>query len=338
VIQWATGNVGSRALRMVIEHPRMELAGLWVSSAEKAGKDAGELCGLRPTGVTATNSLEEIAALDADCVLFMPQGTDWDALCTLLASGKNVVTTRGDFHHPAMMKPQNRSRIEEACRKGNTSIYSTGSSPGFVTEALAIPLLSLQREHGLLTIDEYADVSSRNSPDMLFHIMGFAAPMGPFDQRRAEHLKGDFGSSLSQIAEAIGLPCDEVDAVGELSASRQDIEIAAGRVPGGTVGAMRTTITCRHQGRDILRFRANWYVTPDIEDDWDLRESGWRVTTEGDTPVKVDIYFPVSPQDYAAYTPGLTAHRPINAIPAVCAAEPGIRTTVDLPQIVPLFS
>ncbi|MFD2136297.1 hypothetical protein ACFSLT_16280 [Novosphingobium resinovorum] len=50
--------------------------------------------------------------------------------------------------------------------------------------------MSLQREHGLLTIDEYADVSSRNSPDMLFHIMGFAAPMAPFDQCRAEHLKG----------------------------------------------------------------------------------------------------------------------------------------------------
>ena len=100
---------------------------------------------------------------------------------------------------------------------------------------------------------------------------------------------------------------------------------------------MRTTITCKHEGRPVLRFRANWYVTTDIEDDWRLRESGWRVTTEGDTPVKVDIYFPVPEEDYAAYTPGLTAHRPVNAIPAVCAAEPGIRMTVDLPQIVPIF-
>jgi len=51
VVQWATGNVGSRALRMVIEHPRMELVGLWVSSANKVGKDAGELCGLAETGI-----------------------------------------------------------------------------------------------------------------------------------------------------------------------------------------------------------------------------------------------------------------------------------------------
>lgn len=338
VVQWATGNVGSRALRMVIEHPSMELAGLWVSSPEKVGKDAGDLCGLAETGIKATNSVDEIVALDADCVLFMPQGTDYDALCALLASGKNVVTTRGDFHYPPMMDPAKRARIEEACARGGTSIYSTGSSPGFSTEALAIPLLSLQREHGLLTIDEYADVSSRNSPEMLFQIMGFAAPMAPFDQRRAEHLKGDFGSSLSQIAEAIGLPADEIEAFGELSATKNDLQIAAGTVPAGTVGAMRTTITCKHKGKAVLRFRANWYVTTEIEDDWDLRESGWRIVTEGDTPVKVDIVFPVPEEDYAAFTPGLTAHRPINAIPAVCAAEPGIRTTVDLPQIIPLYS
>lgn len=337
VVQWATGNVGSRALRMVIEHPRMELAGLWVSSPDKIGKDAGELCGLPETGIKATGSLDDIVAIDADCVLYMPQGTDWDAVCALLASGKNVVTTRGDFHYPPMIDPAKRQRIEEACAKGGTSIYSTGSSPGFITEALAIPLLSLQRGHDLITIDEYADVSSRNSPEMLFQIMGFGAPMAPFDQRRAEHLKGDFGSSLSQIAEAIGLPADEIEAVGELSATRQDLQIAAGTVPAGTVGAMRTTITCKHQGKPVLRFRANWYVTTDIEHDWDLRESGWRVVTAGDTPVKVDIAFPVADEDYAAYTPGLTAHRPINAIPAVCAAAPGIRTTVDLPQVIPLY-
>ncbi|QDK32268.1 dihydrodipicolinate reductase [Sphingomonas sp. IC081] len=338
VVQWATGNIGSRALRTVIEHPRMELVGLWVSSPGKIGKDAGALCGLPATGVTATGSLEDIVRLDADCVLYMRQGTDWDELCALLESGKNVVTTRGDFHNPRLMDKDLRARIEAACARGGVSIYSTGSSPGFVTEALAIPLLSLERRHGVLTIDEDADVSSRDSPEMLFQVMGFGAEMAPFDQRRAEHLKGDFGSSLSQVADAMGLEIDAVEAFGELSATRKDLTIAAGTVPAGTVGAMRTTITCLHKGEPVMRFRANWYVTTDIEQDWDLRESGWRVTTGGDAPVRMEITFPVAPEDYAAFTPGLTAHRPVNAIPAVCAAPPGIRTTVDLPQIVPIFA
>lgn len=342
VIQWATGNIGSRALRRVIEHPDLDLVGLWVSSPDKAGKDAGELCGLGPVGIAATNSTAELVATDADCVLYMRQGIDWDEVCALLASGKNIITTRGDFHYPAMINPANRARVEEACRQGNASVYSTGSSPGFITEALPLPLLSLSRRLDLLTIDEFADVSSRNSPEMLFEVMGFGQPMAPFDQRRAEHLKGDFGSSLSQTAEAVGLPLDEITAFGELSAARHDVEIAAGVVRAGTVGAMRTTITGLHRGRPVARFRANWYVTTDIaahgaEEHWNLRESGWRVTVEGDTPLLVDIMFPVAPEDYAAFTPGLTAHRPVNAIPHVCAAAPGIRTTADLPQVIPTF-
>ncbi|PEQ11850.1 dihydrodipicolinate reductase [Novosphingobium sp. PC22D] len=339
VIQWATGNVGSRALRRVIEHPDLELVGLWVSSDTKVGKDAGDLCGLDPVGVTATNSVSDLIAMEADCVLYMRQGTDWDEVCAILESGKNIVTTRGDFHYPAMLPPDVRARVEAACAKGRASVYSTGSSPGFITEALTIPLLSLARSHELLTIDEFADCSSRNSPEMLFHIMGFGQPMAPFDQRRAEHLKGDFGATLSQIAEAVGLKLDAIEAKGELSAAKKTFEIAAGTIEAGTVGAMRTTITGIRGGKPVLRFRANWYVTTEIEDEsWDLRDSGWRVRTEGDTPLLVDIHFPVPEEDYAAFTPGLTAHRPVNAIPVVCAAPPGIRTTVDLPHVIPRFA
>ena len=46
VVQWATGNIGARALRAVIEHPKLTLAGVYVTSEQKAGRDAGELCGV----------------------------------------------------------------------------------------------------------------------------------------------------------------------------------------------------------------------------------------------------------------------------------------------------
>lgn len=338
VIQWATGNVGSRGLRTVIEHPEMELVGLWVSSEAKVGKDAGELAGIAPIGIKATNSAADLIALDADCVLYMRQGVDWDEVCAILESGKNISTTRGEFHNPKMMDQTARARVEEACRKGGTSIYSTGSSPGFSTEAMIIPLLSMQRRLDCLTIDEFADVSSRNSPEMLFRIMGFGAPMGPYDQRRADHLKYDFGNSLAVVADAMGLSFDAVEAFGELSPVTEDVHIAAGTVPKGTVGAMRTTITGLHKGKPVLRMRTNWYVSNRIEADWELLHSGWRVVMEGDTPMNILITYPeMSAEDYAAFTPGLTAHRAVNAIPMVCEAAPGIRTTVDLPQVIPHF-
>ena len=52
VIQWSTGNVGAHTLRSIVLHPELELAGLWVHSPDKVGRDAAELCGLEePTGV-----------------------------------------------------------------------------------------------------------------------------------------------------------------------------------------------------------------------------------------------------------------------------------------------
>lgn len=333
VVQWATGNIGSRALAAVIEHPGLELAGLWVSNPAKLGRDAGTLCGLPETGIRAVGTLEEVLAIPADCVLYMRQGTDIAELCQLLASGRNVVTTRGDFHHPPHMDPAARAAIEQACAAGGSSIYSTGSSPGFVTEALAIPLLSLSRRLDCLTIDEYGDVSSRNSPELLFEVMGFGQPMAAFDQSRAAHVKADFSGSLAQLAAGIGLDIDEWRAFGEYSAARADTVIAAGTVPAGTMAAQRVTVDGLYRGTPRLRFRANWFVTTDIADAWQLRESGWRIRVEGDTPLDVEITFPVAPENYAAFTPGLTAHRAVNAVAAVCAAPPGIRTTVDLPQV-----
>lgn len=340
VIQWATGNIGGRALRTVIEHPAYDLVGLWVSSPEKAGKDAGELAGLEPVGILASNSAEAMIALEADAVLYMRQGTDIDELCKLLASGKNIITTRGDFHHPASMNADVRARIEEACAQGGTSVYSTGSSPGFVTEALILPLLSLSRQHGCVTINEFANMSSRNSPDMLFNIMGYGVSAGQFNQGMLEHVKADFAGSLAQIAESIGLPLDEVTVQGEKAVANEDVTIAAGTIEEGTVGALRIIVTGLHKGEAVIRFIANWYCTDNVADaeDWDFRESGWRVHVEGDTPLKVDITYPVAPEDYAAFTPGLTAHRAVNAVPMVCEAAPGIRTTVDMAQVIPDLS
>ena len=317
----------------------MELVGLWVHSLDKAGSDAGDLCGLPRTGVLATNDVAAIIATPADCVLYMRQGTDIDELCALLESGKNVVTTRGDFHHPRTMDADVRARVEAACRAGDTSIYSTGSSPGFVTEALPIPLLTMSRRLDCLTIDEFADMASRNSPDLLFNVMGYGVSPGQFDQRKVDYVKHDFATSLHQLADALGIEIDDWHAFGELSAATQDTPIAAGLIAAGTVAAQRITIEGRQNGTACLRFRANWYVTSDIEaTDWALRESGWRIRVEGDTPMEVNITFPVSPEDYPNVTPGFTAHRAVNAVSVVCAAEPGIRTTMDMPQVVARFS
>jgi 2,4-diaminopentanoate dehydrogenase len=334
VVQWATGNIGAYALRAVIGHPDMILAGVYASSPGKAGKDAGDLCGAGPTGIAVTGDADEILALGADCVLYMPLLGDVGDLCRLLASGANVVTTAGVFHHPPSLDPAVRAQVEAACQRGGSSIHSTGSSPGFISEAVPLVLTSIQRRLDALIIEEFADLSARDTPELLFGLMGFGQPATEMDPRRVAHAKMSFGPSLRQVAGALSIPLDDVTASGEVATARRAVRIAAGPLAAGTVAAQRLTVSGLRDGQPVLSFRATWYCTPDLDPAWDTRVSGWHLTVDGDAPLDIDIRFPVPLDQMASVFPAYTANRAVNAVPYVCAAPPGIHTTADLPQIV----
>ena len=333
VVQWATGNIGTRALREVIRHPALELAGVLVYDPAKAGVDAGELCGEGPVGVIATDDRAAIRALGADCVLYMPRIFDIDDVVALLDSGTNIVTTRGElFGGGHRLGDEPRQRIVDACAHGHSSIYATGSSPGFISETLPLALLSLQRHVESIEIDEFADMSRRDSPHMIFEQMGFGKPLDSYDPRRAAYLVGEFSPSLALLAEAAGRPVEAWTGRGEVAAARETTQLVAGELPAGTVAAQRTTVVgTTEQGVEIIRFSANWYCTTDTEPAWDLRPTGWRVRVHGDAPFDVDLTFPVPVEDLGSVTPAYTANRPVNAVAYVCAAPPGILSTTDLP-------
>lgn len=331
VAQWATGNIGAHAIKAVVEHPQMELVGLWVHSDSKVGRDAGELAGLgRDLGVKATHDVETIVALKPDCVLYMPQHLNLDEVCRLLETGSNIVTSVVEFHDPDTLDPAIRTRVEDACRKGGTSIHSTGSSPGFISEVLPFALTTLIRRLDCYTIDEFADMSSRDSPQMIFDVLGYGKKPGTFDERQIAHIRESFGQSLRHTARALSMPLDRFEASGEFGVTRGRVEIAAGVLEPGTVGALRISVNGFRGDKVVMRFRANWYCTRDLEQDWDLRDTGWRVQVEGDTPLDVAISFPCSAEDYPKISPGFTAHPVVNAVPAVCEAEPGIRAAAEL--------
>ena len=339
VAQWATGNVGSRALRHVIEHPQMELVGVWVSNPAKVGKDAGELAGTAATGIKATNSIDDILAAKPDCVLYMPHVCNVDEVCQILESGANVVSTRMEFQNPAARDPAMAARLEAACAKGGTSIHASGSSPGFVTEALPIVMASIQRRWDKLTIDEFADCSSRNSPEMIFDMMGFGRPPSSANEAQLAHKELSFGPSLQLTMTAVGLPVERWELSGEQGIARNDVQIAAGVVPKGTVAATKSIIRGYHGGRLVVEMATTWFVSTDVDtsdgEEWEFRTpSGWHVVLMGDCPLDMSISYPCADEDYAEMTPGLTANRPVNAVPFVCEAAPGIRTTTDLPQII----
>ena len=350
VVQWATGNTGQRAMREVIRHPSLDLVGVLVYNPEKNGVDAGKLCGESPTGVKATTDRDAVLKLKADCCIYMPRATGrgqtragltedqvTDDLEALLGSGTNIVSTCTDlFAGGVRMNDKNRARLLAACKRGNSSVWTSGSDPGFITETLPMALLSIQRRVDLIEIEEFGDLSRRPSAHMVMEQMRFGKPLAEFDpERRKNHLFGEYQPPLSVLADVAGFTIDEWIGEGGVAAAKQDLTIVAGQIKKGTAAAQRIIITGRIGGVDRVRFTQYGFVSMDVEPDWGLQPVGWRIRIHGDAPMDVRMPFPVSLDDMGMYVPAFNANGPVNAIPYVCAARAGILTTEDLPHIVP---
>jgi 4-hydroxy-tetrahydrodipicolinate reductase len=238
------------------------------------------------------------------------------------------------------MDPEVRRRTELACRKGNSSIHATGASPGFSSEALPLVVTSMSRHMDSMTIDEYADIPASCPDVQVVDGMRFGRQAGEkFDPHLLAHISHGFEQSVSVIAKGLGLKLDKFDVSGETANARARFLLPGGTpIEKGTVAAQRITVSGIVNGKPMIRYRLNWYCTTEVDTDWDLRRSGWRVLIEGETPIDINVIFPLAKEKVSPAMAGITAYRVINAVPYVCAADPGILTTVDIPNIAPKMS
>ncbi|MFY9917349.1 MAG: dihydrodipicolinate reductase, partial [Mycobacterium sp.] len=124
VVQWTTGNVGKSAVEAIAKNPTYELVGCYAWSKDKAGVDVGELVGIEPLGVKASNDVDELLALKPDCVIYNPMWINVDELVTILSAGVNVVTSASFITGDNL--GEGRDRIEEACRQGGSTMFGSG--------------------------------------------------------------------------------------------------------------------------------------------------------------------------------------------------------------------
>src|SRR5215831_4214806 len=162
VVQWTTGNVGKQSAIAIARNPALELVGCYAWSADKVGRDVGELCGLDSLGVTATNDIDALLALRPDCVVYNPMWASIDELVRVLQAGVNVVTTAA-FINGRRLGPD-RKRLVEACERGRASLFGTGINPGFA-ELLSIVVAGVCDRIDKVTVSEAAHTGAYDSPD-----------------------------------------------------------------------------------------------------------------------------------------------------------------------------
>lgn len=337
VIQWATGVVGRYALRSILERPDLELVGVVVHNPEKAGIDAGELAGLEPTGILATDDPQAILGVDADCVSYMAAPSaffgpdpdlDADRLCSILESGKNVVTTSG-FLYPAAQGNDLLARLQQACERGGTTLHGTGVNPGFIGDLLPLVVSGLSARIDGIYARESSDMTRYASQGVIVDSMGFTKAPGEYDagvDAFRRFMYSCFVESIHLIAEGLGVVVDEVRAHDEHLLADERLVIAAGVVEPGTVCASRWEYTGIVGGRPLITLEAAYAVHPDRVRAW--HRPGMVVRVDGQPTISIDLG-----EEWNRNMLLSTAAHAVNAIPAVCDAPAGVRSVLDLPLL-----
>lgn len=339
VIQWATGGVGRAAIQGIADHPELELVGCWVHSPKKAGRDAGEIAGVGRLGVVATNDVEAILALDADCVLYSPLLADAVEVERLLRSGKNVVTPLGWFFP---WKSLDVAALEAACHVARVTLHGTGIHPGGITERFPLMVSALSRAVTHVRAEEFSDLRTYAAVEVVRDIMLFGkTPEEARQSPMVDLLAMGFNQSLDMVATALGVELDaEKRARHEIAVATAPIDSPIGPIPPGRVAAQRFTWEGTVRGESFVVARTNWFMGEEhLDPPWSFGPEGERFEVEvrGDPPVRVTFHelHPASIAEGLERNRGIvaTAMHCVNAIPYVCRAEPGIKTYLELPLV-----
>lgn len=347
VAQFGTGFVGHFALRAIIEHPELELVGVWVYSKDKVGRDAGSIAGIGPTGVLATDNVDEIIALKPDCVCSAAGGDgreQWmaDAHCRFLEAGINVVSSS----IVAMIDPQaHRDRtlahqLEDAAIRGGASYFTSGVEPGFMSDVIPLTLTGCSQYWRSVRVQEILDYSTYIPSEvdkLMGDVLGFGRPLDEtpilFHPGRLTYV---WGGPITIMARGLGVRLEEIRERVWRHPAAETYEVARfGTVKKGTADAFRFELAGVVDGHEAIVLEHVTRLRPDTAPQWAQGASGpgYYVDVDGDPQMNCHIRC-VGP-DGDDHSGGilLTGTRIVNAIPAVCAARPGLLSALDLPLI-----
>lgn len=331
VIQWATGGVGRAAIEGVLAHPDLELVGCWVHSPDKDGTDVGG-------GVRATTDTEQLLAIEADCVIYSPLFADPAVVAAILDSGKNVVTPLGWFFPP----PAERQAIHRAAQAAGVTLHGTGIHPGGITERFPLVLSALSGQVTHIRAEEFSDIRTYGAPDVIRDWMLFGTtPEHARTSIMADALGAGFRQSVHMLAHELGFDLDpELRTTHEVAVATKPIDAPIGPIEPGLVAAQRFRWEGTVDGTPVITAAVNWLMgDDDLDPPWRFGPEGERFEVEitGDPNVRVTFkeLHPHSIEAGLQRNPGIvaTAMHCVNAVPYVCAAEPGLLTYLDLPPV-----
>ena len=345
VIVWGTGNVGRPAIRAVISHRQLELAGVVVANPDKVGKDAGTIAGVAPCGISATDDWRALLGSGADVVVYAANADirpeeAFAELSACLQAGLNVVSTAFyAFLDPASTPEQLHRFVENCCEKSGASLLVSGIDPGWMMDMLPVVLSGAVADIREIRTREIFNYALYDQPQVVREVIGFGGSMEELPLMLHDFaIEMVWAPMLRLQGRALGAPVERIEIALEREPLAETIEVPGmGVFDAGTLGAFRFEVRGYHAGKPL-------YVLEHVTRIDDGCASGWpyppvgrgchQVIISGSPVLEVSVHGRDTVEPGAAGGGNASAAAWIvNAIPAVCAARPGIITAFDLPQI-----
>ena len=333
VIQWGMGMCGTPAVRMMLGKKSIEIAGLIVNRQEKSGKDIGELAGMGPAGIQASNNIEEVLNRDADVVIhmtsssMMEEGT-WDRnkdeIIMALKAGKNVITTTG-FVYPWHMYPEMCRELDATAKENGVTLLGTGAAPGFHPEFLPLVLSGTLARVKHILIRQWEDDTPVTAA--WFHYLGYGKSIDEIKAEGTNKVKNAlihfYAESFYCIADGLGWKLDEIRDRTEYFTSTETLQVALGEVQPGTICAIKLILEGMQDDKAVITLEQVFKVCPDK-----VKEP------EGANSIWIDgvpsVGFTLS-DDWWHWVGPLTGFHAVNCIPQVVDAPPGFVSLMELP-------
>jgi len=320
IVQIGLGSLGQNIVRFATERSGIKIVSAVDPAPDKVGRELGNLCSLRPLGITVCKDLKTaLKGKNADVAILTTVSSlkaIEKQIEEIAMAGLDIVSTCEELSFPWRTHPLIAERIDKICRKQNVACVGTGVNPGFIMDYLPCTLSSVCQKVNSIKVTRIQNASNRRVSFQ--QKIGTGLTRSRFRAKEADGTLRHVGlvESMHMIAQSLNWKLDRTTeslkpVIAKRTITSGYIKINKGRACGveqigrGYIGK-----------KEVIRLHFRAAV--------DEREPVDTIEITGNPTIKSTIPGGVN-GDIA------TCAIIINAIRSISAIKPGLKTMLDLP-------